>query len=284
MNLKKEPAVRRGLLDHVAPYWRKIEKACAQSLSTKAKGFLPPRPDDEVLGCGFWGCVIPTADERFVLKLTMDATEGPHVAIAMSRFQLDPGIAYFRRLWQLPGRYWTDEQGRSRIYVILRENTNVESIWKRTGRKKGPARGYARVFEGLEALPECCSCLYRSTTYSRRGLCPPDDVKKAEKDLAAILKKVGRTAHGKPSKGRYVADLIASAYRHHNVLLGDVHYANVGLRVHDLSRWKVPFHHDLVVTDLGDLGQAIRVRGSYPAIKTLQNPAMEQLAERIPTL
>lgn len=48
-----------------------------------------------------------------------------------------------------------------------------------------------------------------------------------------------------------------------------MHFQNVGRRVHDLSEWGVKRHKKLVVTDLGDLGQAIRTEGTYPAIRSL---------------
>ena len=272
---RKSPALKRGLIKHVEPYWDAIQEACAKSLKQKVGGFLPHPIEQGILGCGFWGCVWRTADKRFVLKASLDITEGPHVALAMKLFQRHPGVAYFHRLWKLP-RVWTNEQGNTSVWIMLREETDVDSIWN--GAK--PAPGYKSVHDALEALPECCSCISQERAYEKRtNGCGAGDRVAAERELASILRRL----HTK--KGSHVSDLIGSVYHKHGVLLGDVHMANVGLRRHDLSEFGVKRHKQLVVTDLGDLGQAPIRRGNYPEIKMLKNPsAYARLADEIPFL
>ena len=116
----------------------------------------------------------------------------------------------------------------------------------------------------------------------RREMCPREDVESNEAELFKILKKVG--SGNRKSKGFHVANLLGGVYQDHNILLGDVHFGNVGLRSHSLKPWGVPRHKGLVVTDLGDLGQAPRVRGTYPAIKTVNPHLMQRYASAIPVL
>ena len=274
----QSPAVKRGLLAHVAPFWPAIQKAAAASLKQKPSGFLPPPDQRSLLGAGFWGCVWPTADKRFVIKASVDLTEGPHVALAMKLFPKHPGMAYYHRIWRLPQRVWTNEQGYSWVWIMLREETDVDSIW----RGVSPAPGYRKIHAGLDALPECCGCLHQERALARQT-CDGQDVQLAEHELAKILKQVGSPAS---SKGKYVASLIGDAYKKHGILLGDVHFGNVGLRRHDLSKFGVKRHRDLVVTDLGDLGQAPRGMGGYPDVPEIRkNPGLYQrLFDEIPVL
>jgi hypothetical protein len=275
------------LLAEASEYWGEIQRATSKSIKAKAKGFLPEPSEENILGCGYWGCVLPTADKRFVLKLTLDSTEGPHVAMAMDRFPLHPGIAYFHRIWKLPGRVWAGSDGGNVwLYVILREEVNVDSIWsvKKKGRKQVyvPARGFKKIHDALEELPVCCSCLSESRGMRRRGLCSRDRVAENEGDLVKLLKRVGLT--DRKSKGYHVANLLAHAYEEHGVLLGDVHFGNVGLRRHSLKPWGVKGHRALVVTDLGDLGQAPMTTDQYPRIATVNPNMLKRYENAIPVL
>lgn len=267
------PAIQRGLLEQIKPFWPKISRACTQSLGRKDGKFLPDPTKKTVLGCGFWGCVWPTADKRFVLKATLDSTEGPHVSLAIKLFQKHPGLAYYHRVWRLPDRVWTNEFGYTWLYLMLREETDVRSIWK--GNQQ-PNPAYKAVYNALESLPECCGCLLASRRELARGVCNGSDVAKEEKVFYQVLAK----ASGGP--GEYVMDLLRDAYERHDLIFGDVHFANVGLRCHDLSEFGVKRHKKLVVTDLGDFAQNPLVRGSYPEIPVIRsNP---ELVDEIPVI
>lgn len=274
----QSPAVKRGLLEAVAPFWPAIQRTAAKALAQKSAGFLPAPEKRNVLGCGYWGCVFPTADKRFVLKASVDLTEGPHVALAMKLFPRHPGMAFYRGLWRLPTRVWTGEQGYAWVWIMLREETDVDSIW----RNSHPAPGYAKIHRGLSELPDCCACLHQERLLAAPH-CGPGGVAHAEQELGRILRLVGTPAS---SKGRYVAQLIDDAYQDHGILLGDVHFANVGLRRHNLSAFGVKRHKDLVVTDLGDLGQAPRSLGHYPTIREIRkNPdAFAALVRDVPVI
>ncbi len=74
----------------------------------------------EVYGCGHYGCVLPTADDRVVWKVTTDADEAGFVAAVLSRPQTAKewhGLVRYHDVVKLPRRI----RDRS-IYVILRES------------------------------------------------------------------------------------------------------------------------------------------------------------------
>lgn len=277
--MTRRQVLANELLPLVAAHWTSIRKACARSLKKKATGFLPDEPTQKLaLGCGFWGCVWQAADKRFVVKASLDATEGPHVALAMKLFQKHPGLAYYHRLWRLPERVWTDEFGYTYVWIMLREEVDFQKQYSRTKRNK-PARGYQRVYNVLEEIPDCCSCLVFARVDAERG-CDPETYQESQHELLEL------TASLKSTPGVYVGKLIADAWRKHGVLLGDVHYDNVGTRIHNLSAFGVKNHRKLVVTDLGDWGQSPITTDRFPSVKVLPNPVgwYGQVAERIPVL
>lgn len=247
--MSRKKVLRDVLLPPVFEHWLDIRDACARSLKKKASGFLPADPTTQTaLGCGYWGCAWQTGDKRFVVKASIDLTEGPHVALAMKFFRKHPGLAYYHRLWRLPERVWVDEFGYSHVWIMLREEVNFSKQYSKTKRDR-PARGYTRVFHALNELPECCSCLMWTQFEERRGECDPEKVVEAQQDLFDLMDEL------KSTPGVYVGKLIRSAWTKHGILLGDVHYDNVGSRVHNLTKFGVKNHRKLVVTDLGDWGQ-----------------------------
>lgn len=81
-------------------------------------------PSTEPLGTGSWGVVYPLADEKFVLKVTADPTEGPIVAKIMSEPQLynHMGIIHYFALRQLPERASVKANSKGYpVYVIVAE-------------------------------------------------------------------------------------------------------------------------------------------------------------------
>ncbi len=266
MNRARKKILGEVLLPPVFDYWNEIRDACARSLKVKASSFLPPEPAmAEALGCGFWGCVFQTADKRFVVKASLDATEGPHVSLAMKLFRKDPGLAYYHRLWRLPERIWVDEFGKTHVWIMLREEVNFSKQWAKgtPKRKPRPARGYTKVFNALNTLPECCQCLFWTMFEERRSECDVADVREAEKDLIRLMDGL------KTTPGQYVGALIKKAWKRHHLMLGDVHYDNVGSRVHNLSEFGIKNHRKLVITDLGDWGQNVITSDMHPAIAEL---------------
>lgn len=248
---------------HVAPFWSLIEKTCARALKKTRRDFLPADPRAGYLGCGAFGCVWPTADRRFVVKASIDATEGPHVALVMKHFRKHPGVAYYHRLWKLPGRIWTNSFGFTPVWIMLREEVDVTAQYSKSG---GAARGYKKVESILDSIIECCSCLVYARSAHNQGTCTMDDVKKQEQKFDKVLRGLGKTP------GAHVGRLIKDAYYEHSVLLGDAHFDNVGQRRHKLPEWKIMGHKKLVVTDLGNMNAPPITSDRYPAVAVMKNP------------
>ena len=85
-------------------------------------------PRTEPLGAGSWGVVYPTHDQRFIVKVTSDPTEGPIVAKIMSEPQLHNhmGIIHYFALRQVPERTagvmaWGRRGKSYPVYVIVAE-------------------------------------------------------------------------------------------------------------------------------------------------------------------
>ena len=78
--------------------------------------------DVEPLGSGSWGTVWPLADERFILKITADPTEGPIVQTIMQEPNLHNhmAIVHYFALKKLPEK-WTWRNKTHDIYVIVAE-------------------------------------------------------------------------------------------------------------------------------------------------------------------
>ena len=263
---ERKKLLAEALLPAVFDNWAAIRNAAARSLKHKASAFLPPDPSMQTaLGSGWWGVVWQTGDKRFVVKASMDATEGPYVSLAMKHFRTDPGLAYYHRLWKLPERIWTDDFGYTNVWITVREEVDFSKQWAKTStkRKPKPAKGYVKVFNALNELPECCQCLFWTRFGSRRGECPATEVKQAQRDMIELMDGL------KGTPATYVAALVKKAWCEQGIMLGDIHYDNVGSRVHNMKPFGVKSHKKLVITDLGDWGQTVITSDQHPTIATL---------------
>jgi len=244
--MKNEPNFFPALQEH----WTQIEKTAARSLKRKSAGFLPETPVSKrcMLGAGSYGCVWQTADPRFVLKASFDATEGPVVATLVKKFRLHPGLVYFHGIWQLPELVWTNEFGYTPIWVFLREEVNV-----------GVNTAKVRDMRGLmsqtaDVAINFCAALAEGDR---------ETVKESRADFLECVNTFDRPP------GQKVAKLIRDVLNK-GIVLGDTHGGNVGLRCHDLSQFKVPRHKQFVVTDVGDPGQAPMTIDRHPPIKPVR--------------
>lgn len=69
------------------------------------------------LGCGHYGCVMPTDDPKVVCKLTTDAAEGAFVTAALSIGPIDDGLVEYHAIYGIP-----DLTHRKRpMFVLWRE-------------------------------------------------------------------------------------------------------------------------------------------------------------------
>jgi SAM-dependent methyltransferase len=84
--------------------------------------------EDDILGCGGFGCVLPTASPRWVVKITDDSDEAAMVKAVMAARQaagapggtgpsaVYPGVVYYN------GRYESDHG--KKVFIIVREAVN----------------------------------------------------------------------------------------------------------------------------------------------------------------
>lgn len=261
------PAVEdKHLLEVFEPYWGKIRGVAARSLGRSVRGFLPDiRDDSKLLGCGAWGCVWRTSDRRFALKVSLDATEGPIIAQIMARrnLRLSPGCVYYHKIWKLPELVKTNTYGYAPAYVILREE--VKKIEWVDG--DGDIRHkYLKIHDSLEDLPEACCGLVQA----RCDLEWCKTVECAEAYTDAEREFMNYVFDLRTTEARHVGTFMAQAYAA-GILLGDVHPGNVGIRTHGLRDFGVPGHRKMVITDVGDEGQAICSEDQHPRIRTVKN-------------
>lgn len=261
------PAVeQKHLLEIFEPYWSKIRSVSARSLNRPVRGFVPDiRDESRLLGCGAWGCVWRTADKRFALKVSLDATEGPIIAQIMAKRQLrlDPGCVYYHKIWQLPELVKTNTYGYAPAYVILREECAPVDWLDDNGdvRKK-----YTKIHLDLEDLPDACCNLVQARCNLEwdASVTTADEYIDAEKEFMEYVFDLRTTV------ARHVGTFMARAYEA-GILLGDVHPGNVGIRKHNLRQFGVPRHKEMLVTDVGDEGQAVCSEDQHPKIRRLKN-------------
>jgi hypothetical protein len=262
------PAVEdKGLLELVGPFWSKIKSVSARSLKRSARTFLPKDPLNEstVLGCGAWGCVWQTSDKRFALKVSLDATEGPIVAQIMAKKGLhySPGCVYYHRIWKFPDLFYTNTYGMAPAYVILREEVGKVHWLNENGDIRDK---YRKIHDDLEELPDAACDLVRARAdleFCKTIKCA-DDYAKAERAFMEYVIDLRGT------KARHVGTFMAEAYES-GVLLGDIHPGNVGVRRHNLSKFGVKGHRQMVVSDVGDEGQAVCPIDQHARVRTLNN-------------
>lgn len=72
------------------------------------------------LGCGAWGCVMPTNRKGRVVKITSDASEAAFVAAALQIGLWPAGVVRYQRLVELAG---SEVEG-DRIYALWREEAD----------------------------------------------------------------------------------------------------------------------------------------------------------------
>jgi hypothetical protein len=264
------PAVEdKGLLEVADPLWSKIRTVAARSLKRSARAFLPkdPRDESKILGCGAWGCVWQTSDKRFALKVSLDATEGPIIAQIMAKKALhfNPGCAYYHRIWRFPELVYTNTYGMAPAYVILREEVGRVHWLDENGDVRSK---YQRIHADLEDLPDAACDLVRARAdleFCKTVKCA-DDYAKAERAFMEYVVDLRAT------KARHVGTFMAEAYEH-GVLLGDIHPGNVGVRKHNLTKFGVKgAKGTMVISDVGDEGQAVCPTDQHPKVRILNNP------------
>lgn len=128
--------------------WRpKLEKAIGIKL-------------DKILGCGHYGCVFRSSDQKWVVKVTRDNTEGPMQALIRDKqrageYGMD-GFTIVREVYELPVPVKWRRYDSPQIYVIVREDVTP---------LKAPRPGY---YDGLGPGREFVPGVNPRITYAQR--------------------------------------------------------------------------------------------------------------------
>jgi hypothetical protein len=135
------------------------------------------------LGNGSWGVVYPLADERFVLKVTADPTEGPIIAKIMSEYQLHNhmGIIHYFALRQLPEN--TTGRKSYPVYVIVAERLKDVGGLNRYG----PGNVNLRLGQQLLRLQKTAGVLVKEKNKKRKNQRIIDDLDDAYMELVGNI-------------------------------------------------------------------------------------------------
>jgi len=154
-------------------------------------------------GCGAYGCVLPTLDDKIVLKLTTDDTEAQFAARLAKQLPV-PIVTNYELVFHLPT---AKRQGRA-VYLLWREAAddvgNVDKV-------VGPHAEDAIAVQHRAA----------QEAFDKLAHGEP-----AERELAAWVSAV--KGMGKVPELRWLADGMLAAYEQKGIFFGDIHGGNMG--------------------------------------------------------
>lgn len=198
------------------------------------EAFATVSPED-MLGCGYWGCVYPIdTDQRFVVKMTIDPTEGPFVSKLLDDDYLvnNQGIVRYLAVWELEEEFQYRGKGHT-LYVIVREEADVigsnqasqddPRFCDMLSLRKGQLRlGYLHLAAKAKVLQ---ARLKEKHTRLRENM--------FDQAISQWYETV--SALGDTPKGYALANFAMQMYEQHEVILADVHANNIGYRKHSLG-------------------------------------------------
>jgi len=199
----------------VEDWWERIDGVVSDALGIDALG------EPTSLGHGAWGHVYPTLFKEWVIKVSIDPTEGPvnQTVLETPELRVNPGIAWVEGVWRL-----AEEFDGLVPYVILRENIRP---WTDT-------QIYANdiLSTKLNLTAMAAERLNEAIYLDRQGAARPGYLKKMEMQF---FEEIGGLEDYK--SGRPAADLAAfmdSWYAIVGGALADITSTNVGNRMNDL--------------------------------------------------
>jgi len=223
------------------------------------------------LGAGSWGVVFPLRDERFVVKVTADPTEGPVVASIMAEPALHNhmGIIHYFALRQLP----EDVTFRNKtfpVYVVVAERlTDVGGLWKRGMFQGSNNTDDVRTGKQVSNVFDAARAYKKEAEKKRPSEHKLDDL------VQDYLDKVGRIDDGP------LSDFFFQFYDATKGVLADVHLNNLGKRAvdwEDLTGGKVPLSGDNNYWVISDPGHSSLEE--KPVVEALrENPSRREKGE-----
>ena len=242
---KSNPAwVDRALTKH----WDALEAAVGAELLPREKHGVM-----EELGCGAYGCVLPTFSEGVVLKITTDASEAHFAAAAMQLVVQDgwwpPGIVEYYNALALSEKYQSAD-----VYLLWREEAHhvgllaapdpTESQVMRVAFGGAPdfpsPKRYLQHWDSKQ-VSDFTSSLYAFLLLSNEVMDGMDDARQQGYDMAVVLSDFPAGYERElMTKLQRAADHIAALdvgssvgvalryYLDKGLLLADVHPGNIG--------------------------------------------------------
>jgi hypothetical protein len=192
-------------------------------------------------GCGAYGCVYPTLDDKVVLKLTADDTEAEFAAELAPSLERPICVRYYTVI-RPDGAL--DEKG-AQIYLLWRESADhVGNIGEVLDAQTGDATAGDRALELIGAQHEAAQAAYAAL---HGGRSPDTTHQLIVTWLEACEAMARQTA---VPELRELGDGLVEVYSAQRVLFGDIHVGNLGL-VHrsDGDHWVItdPGHVAVVV-------------------------------------
>lgn len=191
-------------------------------------------PNGKILGCGFWGCVMPTNNPNWVVKLTVDPTEAGLIKRIMkireeSTGGADPslsGIVLYRHAPFVSAEVRAHRQT-LKVYVVVREAVDAPGFLARA-RSQGGARNWSGRLPSGErqevTLPALIwTKVWAEEFYKRRG-------DKKERALQEYTDWVSKVSY---DDGMEYIEQTLFQLLDEGVVLRDVHLGNVGKAVVD---------------------------------------------------
>lgn len=171
------------------------------------------------LGCGAYGCVLPTLDPGIVLKVTTDPTEAEFAA-ELADTLVVPVVVEYKMVVRLAAKF----QGRT-IYLLWREAAD------QVGEISHPA-----IDRQHAAAQDVYTTLVHGGTPKR--------------EMAAWFAAVDQMA--KDDRLRYLAEGLVRVYLEQGIFFGDLHSGNLGVVRRDgKPTWVVTDPGHVSVTDTG---------------------------------
>lgn len=198
-------------------------------------------------GCGQYGCVYPTLDDKVVLKLTADDTEVEFAA------QLAPSLAR-----PICVRYYTVirpegaiDKKRSQVYLLWRESADhVGHIDDVFDEQSGSADKGDRALSLINIQHEAAHAAYRAILGHAEGSGRPHEIMRRK--VALWLETCEAMARQtQVPELRELGDGLVEVYRAQQIVFGDIHAGNLGL-VHrtDGDHWVITDPGHVAVVDL----------------------------------
>lgn len=197
-------------------------------------------------GCGQYGCVFPTLDDKVVLKLTADDTEAEFAAHLAPTLERPICVRYYTVI-QPEG---VIDAKRSQVYLLWRESADyVGKISDFLDEATGNGDRGDEAYELISAQHAAAQVAYESLNGRVQGGRPHDLMRRSIAVWLDTCEAMARQT--RVPELRELGDGLVEVYRAQHIFFGDIHAGNLGL-VHrtDGDHWVITDPGHIAVVDL----------------------------------